>query len=65
MEGIAIPAIAYLLVGLAFAIAFVVKGCGVLDTGARSSSIGFRIMIFPASILLWPYLAVRWRGDTR
>jgi hypothetical protein len=56
----------YLLLGLLFAIAFAAKGCKVLDEGAATSGVAFRLMIVPASLLLWPHLLRRWlsaRGE--
>ena len=50
----------YLLFGLLFAIAFAVKGVTVVDEGAHGSSTGFRIIIFPGAVLLWPLLLKKW-----
>jgi hypothetical protein len=52
----------YLLLGLLFAIAFAAKGCKVLDDGADTSGLAFRLIIVPASLLLWPHLLQRWLG---
>jgi hypothetical protein len=50
----------YLAIGLAFAVAFVVKGALVIDMNANGTGIIFRLIILPGSILLWPYLLFRW-----
>lgn len=50
----------YALAGVVFAIPFVFRGAGVLDPLARRGSIGFRILIFPGSVALWPLLLRRW-----
>ena len=50
----------YLGVGLVFAIAFVWKGVGKIDPAAVEGTIGFRLLILPGSIALWPLLARRW-----
>ncbi len=50
----------YLLAGLVFAIVFVIKGVRVFDDGAHGTSIGFRIIILPGAILLWPVLLKKW-----
>ena len=50
----------YLLCGLLFAIAFVIKGVTVIDKGAHGASIGFRIIIIPATIIFWPVLLRKW-----
>jgi len=55
-------ALTYLLLGLLFAIAFAAQGCKVLDEGADTSGLAFRLMIVPASLLLWPHLLQRWLG---
>jgi hypothetical protein len=56
-----LPAI-YLLCGLVFAIPFVLVGVGKIDPHARDGSWGFRLLIFPGTIMLWPLLARRWFG---
>lgn len=52
--------VAYLLCGLVFAIFFVTKVVTVVDEGAKGTGIGFRIIILPAVILLWPLLLKKW-----
>lgn len=59
--GLAIAGI-YAVIGVLFALAFVVRGAGVIDPSAKGAPIGFRLLIFPASVLLWPLLAARWAG---
>jgi len=51
---------AYALVGVGFAIPFVVRGAGVLEPVAREGTWGFRLLILPGSATLWPYLLYRW-----
>lgn len=54
----------YAAVGLVFAIAFVWKGAGKIDPAAVEGTIGFRLLIVPGTIALWPILARRWlRGE--
>jgi hypothetical protein len=50
----------YLPGGLVFAIPFVVIGVGKIDPHAAHGSWGFRVLIIPGTILLWPLLASRW-----
>lgn len=50
----------YLLVGLVFAVPFVIRGCAVIDAAAVGAGIRFRLMILPASMALWPLLMRRW-----
>lgn len=54
----------YLLAGLLFAIPFVLIGVGKMDPHAANGSWGFRLLIIPGTIFLWPLLASRWlRGS--
>ena len=50
----------YLLCGLAFAVPFVLAGAGSIDPHAAHGTWGFRLLIIPGTILLWPLLARRW-----
>ena len=50
----------YLLCGLFFAIPFVLAGAGKLDPHAMHGSWGFRLLIIPGTMALWPLLARRW-----
>ena len=50
----------YAAVGFIFAIAFVWKGVGKIDPAAAEGTIGFRLLIIPGTIALWPILARRW-----
>ncbi len=52
----------YAVLGVVFAIAFVWKGAGKIDPAARDGSLGFRMLIFPGAVALWPLLARRWLG---
>ena len=47
---------AYLAVGLVFAILFVVRWVGRVDPAAQEGTWGFRVLIVPGSMLLWPLL---------
>ena len=50
----------YLLCGLAFAVPFVLAGAGSIDPHAAHGTWGFRLLIIPGTLLLWPLLARRW-----
>ena len=50
----------YLICGFVFALAFVFKGVQVLDEGAKDSTVGFKIIIIPATMVFWPLLLIRW-----
>jgi hypothetical protein len=50
----------YALVGVLFAVPFVWRGAGVVEPVAREGTLGFRLLILPGAITLWPYLLFRW-----
>ena len=50
----------YLACGSLFAVPFVLIGVKRIDPHAARGSWGFRILVFPGSIFLWPVLAKRW-----
>ncbi|MEO6455598.1 MAG: hypothetical protein ABIN97_16070 [Ginsengibacter sp.] len=52
----------YLACGFVFAIPFVVKGANKIDEGAHGATWGFRLIIMPATIVLWPVLLKKWMG---
>lgn len=51
---------AHLAAGLAFALAFVTVGVQRVDPAARGAPWGFRLLILPGAVALWPLLLVRW-----
>lgn len=51
----------YLLVGIVFAVLFVSVGVTRVDPAASHSSLGFKLIIIPGVVALWPWLAHRWR----
>jgi hypothetical protein len=60
IEGLLTALASYLGLGLVFAILFVIRGVGRIDPHAAHGSWGFRILILPGTVLLWPILARRW-----
>jgi len=55
----------YLACGAAFAAIFVWTWIGVVDPAARQGTLGFRLLVFPGVVMLWPVLALRLaRGAT-
>jgi hypothetical protein len=50
----------YLSCGLVFGSAFVTIGVGRVDFAARGTSVLFRLLILPATVVLWPLLATKW-----
>ena len=54
----------YVAAGLVFALPFVLRGVNRIDSIAGESSWGFRVIIIPGVVALWPILARRWmRGS--
>lgn len=50
----------YLGCGLLFAIPCLARGLAAIDPGAREGSWGFRLIVLPGVIALWPLLLRRW-----
>ncbi len=50
----------YLGAGLLFAVPFLWKGVGRIDPVANAPTLGFRLIILPGVVALWPLLARRW-----
>jgi hypothetical protein len=52
--------VGYFALGILFALAFVAAGIGRVDPVAKDSGVGFRLIIFPGVVALWPWLLKRW-----
>jgi hypothetical protein len=50
----------YALIGVLFAPAFVLRGIGKIDPAAKGASWGFRLVVLPGVVALWPLLWRRW-----
>ncbi len=50
----------YGLVGILFAIPFVLLGVRSIDPAASQGTVGFKILILPGCVLFWPWLLARW-----
>ena len=50
----------YLACGLVFAVPFALTGVAKIDPHAVGSGWGFRLLIVPGALLLWPWLLRRW-----
>ena len=53
-------ALAYVLCGLAVGVPFVLSCVDRVDEAARGASLGFRLLILPGTIALWPPMATKW-----
>jgi hypothetical protein len=54
----------YAYAGLAFSIAFVTGGITRIDPQAAGSSLWFRLLIVPGTIVFWPLLLLRWAAGS-
>jgi len=52
--------IAYGALGALFAAAFVTRGIGRVDPAAKGTGAGFRLIVLPGSVVLWPLLLAEW-----
>lgn len=52
----------YVALGAAFAVPFVAIGVQRVDPAAAGASWGFRLVILPGTVLLWPLLLFWWRS---
>jgi len=50
----------YVAIGLLFALAFVLRGVQRIDPAAKGGTWGFRLIIIPGVMALWPLMARRW-----
>ncbi len=51
--------LAYLFIGVVFAAPFAWRWVARLDPVAAHGTLGFRLLILPGAVLLWPHLARR------
>jgi hypothetical protein len=50
----------YVICGLAVGVPFVLRGVDRVDASAKGASIGFRLLILPGTVALWPLMAAKW-----
>lgn len=62
LETLATAAVAYLAIGALFAVPFAFRFAGQLDPGARAGTLGFKLLLLPGALALWPALALRLAG---
>ena len=51
----------YLLLGFLYYLAFIFKWAAQLDENTKGSGIGFRLLILPGTLALWPVLYWKWK----
>jgi len=59
-EAIAGALAGYLVLGLAFALAFVTRGVATIDPAARGMPRSARLLIVPGAAALWPLMLWKW-----
>ena len=64
-EGILFVWLAYSVCGLAVGVPFVLRGADHVDAATRGASIGFRLLILPGTVALWPIIATKWLKASR
>ena len=64
-EFILFVALAYLLCGTAVGLPFVLRGVDRVDASARGTTLGFRLLILPGSVALWPLVLTKWMNAAR
>ena len=63
LDWLSIALLSYLAAGLLFGVLFVCLWAGRIDPAARHGTLGFRVVILPGAIALWPILCRRlWLG---
>lgn len=50
----------YLALGVVFAVPFLVRGLRRIDPATAGGTLGFKLVILPGVVALWPLLARRW-----
>lgn len=58
-------ALVYALCGLAVGVPFVLRGVDRVDEAAWGAPIGFRLLILPGTVALWPLMARKWLNACR
>lgn len=51
----------YALIGVFVALTFLARGAGRIDPAAAQGTLGFRVLVFPGCVALWPFILKRWR----
>ena len=65
MEGLVLGLGVYFAIGFVVALAFSLRGMGKIDPAARGAGWGFRVLVFPGLMGLWPLMVGRWLQGER
>lgn len=60
LELILITLAAYLGLGIIIACLYLIKAIHKVDQTAISTSLGFKLIIFPGLAMLWPIMLMKW-----
>jgi len=60
VEAVLHGAALYAAAGAVFALLFLLLGLNRIDNGAKGAGLGFRLLIIPGLIALWPLMLIRW-----
>jgi hypothetical protein len=55
----------YMACGVLVGVPFVLAGVQRIDPAAHDAPIGFRLLILPGCVALWPFVLRRWVGAAR
>lgn len=61
ISGLLIAVLAYLGMGVLFAIILLIKGLSSIDSGASDSGTGFKLLMIPGMVVFWPFLWFKWK----
>ena len=64
-QSIVVAASVYFSLGLIVGVPFVWWGVSKIDPAAGGTSIGFRMLILPGTVALWPLMARKWFSARR
>lgn len=51
----------YLLAGFVFYFIFLSKGMKSMDEATEGVKLGFKLLILPGTLFLWPFLLAKWK----
>jgi len=55
----------YLLLGVVFSVPFLLRGAARIDPDAAEGSVGFKMLVLPGVVALWPLLIGPWRRSSQ
>ena len=55
----------YLVIGFLYYVAFIFKWAAQLDENAKGASVGFKLLLLPGTLVLWPVLFLKWKNRNK